>query len=57
MKKSQKRLLDWLKHNEWSFQDGWVPMSAIPFTVQRRTIDSMKELGLIETESNFVKAV
>lgn len=57
MKKSQKRLLNWLKKNEWSFHGGWVPIAAIPFIVQRITIESMEEMGLIETESNFVKAV
>jgi len=57
MKKSHKRVYDWLKENQESFTWGFVPFYMIPFVVQRRTISQMQDEGLIDVNDGYVKAV
>jgi len=57
MKKSHKRVYDWLKENQESFTWGFVPFYRIPFVVQRRTISQMQDEGLIDVNEGYVKAV
>lgn len=57
MKKSHKRVYEWLKENQESFMWGFVPFHKVPFIVQQRTVNQMQNLGLIKTNGEYVKAV
>lgn len=57
MKKSHKRVYEWLKENQESFTWGFVPFYKIPFIVQQRTISQMQAEELIEVNGEYVKAV